>query len=354
MISVDVSGRPAALTRMLGAERAARWSIDRGPYNPLVRLAGSADAPLAAVLTSSRPATATTKIVDLWWADGCRDDAIALVDAVIADAVRDGQAAVKWELPDDAELPDFAAARGFRALRPPYPSAAGTSGVRGGVRWLTAAPPREPGYYGQTTLFTCGAVAGLLAAELLGGEGFSGVDGDRALELAFWRLASNYPSCEPVGLAVALAERLGAEHATIEVTLDAAGPVLVEDFTGFEREFRELLQRDSRRRADALGIPVRPDRVAVAEIVRRVAAGELALLLIDEAPMHAETAPHWILAHAVVDDVVIVQDPWIDSAHGETWVDAHELAVPAAELDRMVAWGDEGYRGVVFLRGAEG
>ena len=136
----------------------------------------------------------------------------------------------------------------------------------------------------------------------------------------------------------------------VEVTLDAATPILLEGFAGFEREFRVELQNDSVRQAADLEIPVRRERVEVAEIATRIAADEVALLLIDQTPMHANNEAHWITAHASDGhSVVLVQDPWIDRPAGETWVDAHDLAIRLGDLDRMCSWEEEDHRGVVFL-----
>lgn len=325
--------------------RIDRWRIPRAGYLPRVLAVRGGDGALAAAaLTSGRPATAATKIVDLWWADEAA--AKSLLDAVVDGARARGDVAVKWEAADAAALPRFATDLGFRPMRRPW-SAAGTEDAHGEVLWLAAATHGEPGYYAQTTLFTCGAVAALMASEGIGAGGFTGGSADRDLELGLWRRASNYPACEPLGLAVAVHDHVARPE--VEVALDLDGPALLEGFTGFDRSFREELQADSLRQAHARGIRVRRDRVAVAEIVRRVGAGERALLLIDEAPMHGEAGPHWILAHAVVGGAVIVEDPWVNVETGETWVDSHELPVSPADLDRLVRWGPDGYRGVIFL-----
>ncbi|GAA1517748.1 hypothetical protein BJ978_001700 [Agromyces terreus] len=339
----------AWLRDFLGAERTAFWQRSRTPYSPTVHVERAADGePLAAVLTTRRPSTAAVKIVELHHTDAAA--ARRAIEHVVADSAERGDAAVKWELRGETAPPALAAELGFAPMRAPHPSADGTVGVRGLVRWHRPVPHDEAPYYGQTTLYTCGAVAGLLAATLAGASGFTGDAGDRDLEFAFWRRASNYPACEPVGLAVAMRETVG-EGRTVEVHLDTDEPVLLEEYTGFEHDFRAELQQESRRRAAALSVPVVTERIAIDEVVRRIAGGESALLLIDEAPMHGETGPHWVLAHAVVpgEAVVLIQDPWITSERGETWVDTHDLPVAASDLDRMIAWGPSATRGVVFV-----
>ncbi|MFF2494314.1 peptidase C39 family protein [Agromyces sp. NPDC058064] len=357
------------LRSALGEARAARWASPRSPYSPRIDLAHRDGRPAAAALTSRRGATAAVKIVDVWWRDETDAAAAAdLVDEILARAEAAGDAAVKWEVPLDQELPGFALERGFVPLAPPHPSAPGTLASRGHVRWLRDVPHDEAPYYAQTTLYTCGAVSGLLAVEATGAVGFGEasdaapvessdgpIDGhptpslaDRDLELAFWRRASNYPAIEPVGLGVVMRETL-PDEVSVEVYLDHDGPVLIEAYAGFERDFRAELQAESLRQAEAAGLPVHRRRISIDEVARRIAGGELALLLVDEAPMHGETGPHWVLAHAAGEGVVVIEDPWISSDEGETWVDSHELPIADADLDRMVAWGEAGYRGVVFV-----
>ncbi|MEJ1156124.1 peptidase C39 family protein [Microbacterium marmarense] len=327
---------------LISGPRADRWRIDRSLYRPELGVVRDGEGvPLAAVLTTARPATAATKIVDLWFVDALAGE--ALLDAVVDTARSRHDVAVKWEVAEGVAVAPFAAA--FTPMREPW-AAVGTENVRGLVLWLHDIPHTEPGYYAQTTLFTCGAVAALIAADAFGRGALSGRAGDREREIEFWRRASNYPSCEPVGLAVALREHLG--DAPVEVALDHDAPVLLEDMSGFDYDFRAELQAESWRQAAALGVPVRRDRVSIDEILHRVETGEFALLLIDEAPMHGETGPHWITAHAAADGVVLLQDPWVTVAAGETWVDTHDMPVRSAELEQLVRWSDENYRGVIF------
>lgn len=337
----------AGLATLLGPELVSRWQLRRDPYRSCVIALSHNDITVAAALVSGRPATAACKIVDLWYGnDGAAG--VPLLEAVVELARTRGAMVVKWEIREGAELPPFAVARGFVPMRPPRPTD-GPESVRGYALWLEPVPHAEARYYAQTTDFTCGAVAALLAAELAGRPGFAGDPTDRRLEIDFWRRASNFPACEPIGLAVALKRHVGAER-VVEVTLNSDKPVLVEDFVGFEREFRLELQSDSMRHAAELKIPFREDRIEVAEIAARIAGGEVALLLITQTPMHGQNEPHWITAHASDGhSVVIVQDPWIDRPAGETWVDSHDLPVGLADLGSMCTWGEDAYRGVVFL-----
>ena len=92
-------------------------------------------------------------------------------------------------------------------------------------------------------------------------------------------------------------------------------------------------------------------RLTPAELGALIERTGPALLLIDEEPMHGETGPHWILAHAVAGQAVVLEDPWINVDTAETWVDTHMMPVSPADLDRLVRWGADGYRGVIFVAG---
>jgi hypothetical protein len=341
------------LTAALGPELAALWRMPSGPQLRTLWVGYSGVDLVAAVLTTSRPATAATKVARTWRAsDMVGSDAVLdrLVDAVIDDARDRGEIAVKWQS-FEGDLPPQH--RGFTAMRAPYQSAAGTEGVRGFVLWLNSVSHAEPPYYAQTSTFTCGAVTALLASEIRGSGGFR-VDGNnRDRELEFWRQASNFPACEPIGLAVALRRSINdaAGTAPVDVFLDTNGPALLETFTeGFDRKFREELQADSLRQALSSDIAVRRDRLSMDELAMRIQAGELALLLINMQLMYGFAVPHWVLAHSVEQGHVMIDDPTISSSWGETWVDAHEIPISLEKLDRMVAWGEDGYRGVVFIR----
>jgi hypothetical protein len=341
------------LAAALGSELAATWRMPSGPQLRTIWVGYSGADLAAAVLTSSRPATAATKIARTWRAtdtDGADAALDNLVDTVINDARDRGDIAVKWQSFDEDLPPQH---RGFIAMRTPYQSAAGTEGVRGYVLWLNPVTHDEPPYYSQTSTFTCGAVAALLASEVRGSRGFS-VDGNnRDRELAFWRQASNFPACEPIGLAVALRGSISdaAGSAPVDVFLDTNGPALLETFPdGFDRKFREELQADSLRQALSSDIAVHRNRLSMDELATRIYAGELALILINTQLMYGFAVPHWVLAHSVEQGLVIIDDPTISHTWGETWVDAHEIPVSLENLDHMVAWGDVDYRGVIFIR----
>lgn len=342
----------AAASPLLAGPLAEAWTRNRHPYRPELLVADD-----GALLVTHRPRTAQRKVAASAWRPGA---GAAVVAALVERMRESGIARLVWEAPGpDAggpahpdDVDEVLEAAGFRRLRAPYASAPGTTGVAGWALELVPLPHDEPPFYAQTTDFTCGAVTGLLVANLLDADaGLTGRDRavDRATELAFWRRATNFPAVDPLGLLVELARELPAE-AALDAWISVDGPTLVEGVEpGFELETKELLQRESAREASELGLPVRREWLSMERLRERVAEGARAIVLVDLVPMHDDPTPHWVLLHAVGDDVVLVQDPWLNAERGETWLDGHDLAIADDDFSAMARWGDPAYRAVVLV-----
>ncbi|MFD8581671.1 peptidase C39 family protein [Streptomyces californicus] len=359
------SAWPEELRRIARPEVLERWgAVDRAPHAPrLVAVPGDGGWAAAALVTA-RPGTAYAKIVD------AVGDVPAAASAVVAYAEEQGLVQVVWE--GWTVSGEDAAAAGFAPLRPPLPGGTDEpAGPRTGyVRWTAGEGVAEPAYYRQSTHFSCGAVTALLAQVRAGVVRPESLD--REAELTLWRDATNFPACEPVGLGVAVRRRWPSS--SVEVFLDTEEPVLLDHLDGDEREWRAVLQRASRTDADRLGVPVHGRRLSLAELREAVAGSGTAeareavagrdaaeareafagpgrcrhvLLLVSLATMQGFDVPHWVLCHGAVPGAVVVEDPWFNTAAGETWVDAHLLPVADGSLDAMSLLGGE-----VRVRGA--
>ncbi|MFI1187194.1 peptidase C39 family protein [Streptomyces californicus] len=358
------SAWPDELRRIARPEVLERWgAVDRAPHAPrLVAVPGDGGWAAAALVTA-RPGTAYAKIVD------AVGDVPAAARAVVAYAEEQGLVQVVWE--GWTVSGEAAAAAGFAPLRPPLPGGTDEpAGPRTGyVRWTAGEGVAEPAYYRQSTHFSCGAVTALLAQVRAGVVGPESLD--REAELTLWRDATNFPACEPVGLGVAVRRRWPSS--SVEVFLDTEEPVLLDHLDGDEREWRAVLQRASRADADRFGVPVHGRRLSLAELreavtgrgtaelraavsgpepVEAVGRCRHVLLLVSLATMQGFDVPHWVLCHGAVPGAVVVEDPWFNTAAGETWVDAHLLPVADASLDAMSLLGDEArVRGAVLIGG---
>ncbi|MFE9457800.1 peptidase C39 family protein [Streptomyces californicus] len=381
---------PEELRRIARPEVLERWgAADRTPHAPRLVAVPGGRGWTAAALVTARPGTAYAKIVD------AVGDVPAAARTVVAYAEEQGLVQVVWE--GWTVSGEDAAAAGFAPLRPPLPGATDEpAGPRAGyVRWTAGEGVAEPAYYRQSTHFSCGAVTALLAQVRAGVVRPESLD--REAELTLWRDATNFPACEPVGLGVAVRRRWPSS--SVEVFLDTEEPVLLDHLDGDEREWRAVLQRASRADADRLGVPVHGRRLSLADLREAVSGSGTAearkadagaelretvsgsgtaelretagarkagtreavpglgrrrhvLLLVSLATMQGFDVPHWVLCHGAVPGAVVVEDPWFNTAAGETWVDAHLLPVADASLDAMSLLGDEvRVRGAVLIDG---
>ncbi|MFD3522215.1 peptidase C39 family protein [Streptomyces sp. NPDC058653] len=332
---------PTPLTRLGHHGVLEHWyTDDRSTHAPhLVAVAGDDGAHwVAAALVTARPHTAYLKIVDVV------GDVPKAVAAVVAHARRRKLAQVKWE--GWTASPEDAATAGFTALRPPLTRPQDTAGpATGYVRWLDDEPPAAPPYYAQTTHFTCGAVTALVAQARAGTLPREALD--RRAELTLWRDATNFPACEPVGLAVAV--RRAWPSTPVTVHLDATGPVMLDHLPENEREWRAHLQHMSRADADRIGVPIDPHPLSAPAIRSALARRDQVLLLLSLAGMQGFDVPHWVLCHGTVPGNVVIEDSWANTATGNTWVDAHLLPVPDPLLDAMSHISADRFRGAVVI-----
>jgi hypothetical protein len=135
----------------------------------------------------------------------------------------------------------------------------------------------------------------------------------------------------------------------VEVYLDADDAVLLEHLTDPDDiAFRTDLQRLAARELAQLGVVRHRARPSMSEIATAVENGAIALLLIDLEPLIDDPTPHWVVASSARGDVLLIDDPWVETSIGESWVTTHELPIAAAELETIVRWGS-GYRGVILL-----
>lgn len=366
MVALDGAHPPAGL----GAERATLWTIERELWAPrTVRLGHGA------ALTAGRPHTAYRKIVDVYASSLA--EFRALVRAAVSDILpnpsgsRPAPIVVKFEEhPNRAPLTEQHHAilleLGFVQSPAPFPSVASTrvdsiEFTRGWSKWFGGAPQRSIAYYGQTTDVTCGPTAALMSLEKSGMNRL-GTDRDenQAIEIAIWRRATNYPACDPVSLALTIAEDVerfgssaqsGHEILPPTVILSAPGLVLIDDEPTNEDEIRlrTALQLDALRRAESSGLPIERRWFTAAEIRDIVAGGASVLLLISLMPLINDPNAHWVLVHDVQGDTLIVSDPWVESGRGESWVDCSEMPIPLAGIDLIAKWGDPVYRAIIVL-----
>ncbi|MEZ0075929.1 peptidase C39 family protein [Planotetraspora sp. GP83] len=338
-------GQVAAGAGELPEDLLRRWRLAGGAQVRTLVTARRDGALAGAAFEVHRPMTAYRKIVDVWAPDEGVGD--ALVAAVEERAFREGAVAVKRWFPERDAAWRRSLDRGYRELPVPAWAAPVTADPRdtgfAHVRWRGHPPARAVPYMRQTTDFTCGPAALQMG---LCGLGLRD-EPDRAEEMRLWREATTVGGCEPLGLALAAAGR----GAVPEVLLSTEEPILLELCrTDEERDLRAFIQSGFRAELAGRGIAVETTAYDLGRLREALDGGAIALVLIEQLGMHAESCPHWITVHGFDGDVFYANDPWTDADLGETYADALDLPLPAATLDRLAWYGSPSYRGMVLLR----
>lgn len=329
------------------------WGAPAGVQDRAVLLAWQGKTLRAAAFTSSRPLTAYLKIGAVW-TDPAVDQTEAhhlrrqLLHAIEKRAWSRDLRVVKVQYRSSDPMAASDREAGYTQWATPRMATALPSTndhvPTGQAKWRITPAPRDVPYVRQTTEFTCGP-----AALSMGLAGHGRIDSpSRQLEIDMWRQATSvggHGGCDPYGLAVA------AYHQQVraDVWLSTDDYILTEDVsTDADRDLKAFVQHELRAAATDAG-QHRTAWFAIDDLQQVVDSGQMAIVLIDEDEMHAESCPHWILVHSYHDGVFIAHDPWTDSHLGESWIDGYNLPIHPQDLDRLAQFGDPPYRSMVVL-----
>jgi len=215
---------------------------------------------------------------------------------------------------------------------------------------LSHAPvsARQVRFYAQTTEFTCGPAAMMMALAAAGRP----VAFDRRTEIDLWRrsttifMATGPGGCEPLGMAVTLA----VEGLAPRVYINQQGPLFLDSLrTPWKREIMELVQGEFRGRAARLGIPVHYYPLPLDSLRDALKRGATAIVLISAYRMYHERTPHWLLAYDCDDHYVYAHDPWVDSDSYDVALSKAAVAIPIEQFERMSVYGKSRLRAAVIV-----
>jgi len=324
---------------------AQRWSRFTSPLEVTVLAARAGSRLTGAAVVVSRHLAASVKVADLWTRPGENAPAVeaALLNAAEELARQKGAIVVKREF--GAPATDNPGSGAYELIPTPAmagPAPSGQSTVPAGrFRWTTADPVAVVPYIRQTTDFTCGPSALLMALSYFGLH----ASPDRPTEIALWREATTVGGCDPYGMAVAAA-RHGLD---VELTVTTSDFFLLEGLAENERELRRFIQGEFRDQAATAGIKVAEQPFDASLIRDIVASGRLAIVLVDELLLHDEACPHWIIVHSLAADLFVMHDPWTEVSAGESWLDAYNMPISGRDLERIAQFGDPSYGAVLAV-----
>ena len=293
-----------------------------------------------------RGATRLARILDI---DGTGSHAAPALAGFVEAAAARGCTAVRAELAIGDPRAAALRATGFRPVDPAVHAAQPARPVRRFEHRPDDSAPRTLPYYAQSTWFTCGAVALMLARRRLD----PAAPVDRRTEIELWRQATTVHAprgpggCDPFGVAC-VGARLGLG---VRVVSSTEGPFFMgRAYEDSQLELMRFVQAGFRAEADERGVAIEIREWTHADLARTVAAGGSAIVLIDQTMFHGEAIPHWVLVHGTDGNAgYVVDDPWVEPDDRETDTDRYDLPVPAEALDRMAWWGAVPVRAAVLL-----
>jgi ribosomal-protein-alanine acetyltransferase len=210
-------------------------------------------------------------------------------------------------------------------------------------------------YYAQTTDFTCGPAALMMAMGAL--EQDSPVVLDRKLELRIWREATTifmmagHGGCGPHGLA------LSAWHRGFGVAVYVSDrrPILLDSVRSPEKkEVMRLVQEDMIEELEARGVPIHHRSLRPDELAELFARGGIPLVLISSYRIYREKFPHWVVVTGFDTRYVYVHDPLVDEAEGESIADCINMPIPRREFEAMSRYGRANQRAAVVIYPRQG
>jgi ribosomal-protein-alanine acetyltransferase len=199
------------------------------------------------------------------------------------------------------------------------------------------APIRVP-YFAQTTEFTCGPAALMMAmAAFNPQQPVSYLE-----ELKLWREATTifmlagHGGCGPHGLALAAWRR--GFHASAFISQE--GPL-----------FRDTVRNEDKKRVLELvhegfihdmadtGIDLHHEPLTLEAMSDALHHGRVPVILISTWQLNRSRVPHWVTVCAIDDQFVYLHDPEVDVEAGEAVADKQYLPIDRRVFDRMSRYG---------------
>ncbi|HBX38782.1 MAG TPA: ribosomal-protein-alanine acetyltransferase [Pseudohongiella sp.] len=213
------------------------------------------------------------------------------------------------------------------------------------------APKRRRGndvpWYQQTTAFTCGPAALMMAMAALDRKRVP----NQATELDIWReattifMTSGHGGCHPLGLALAAAKR-GFEPT---VFINQSGPLFLEGVRDPEKKtIMALVHEQFEQRVAKKAIHVERRDVSQDDIELSIKNGSIVLALISSYRLDRKKAPHWVTITAFDDACFYIHDP-DPSFEEQTGLDCEDLPIARSDFARMSQFGKDRLRAALII-----
>jgi ribosomal protein S18 acetylase RimI-like enzyme len=205
-------------------------------------------------------------------------------------------------------------------------------------------------YYLQTTEFTCGPAALMMAMQALNKD----IKLDRTLELQLWReattiyMTSGHGGCGPLGLALAAWQR----GFKVEIYINTQEPLFIDGVRGEQKKsVLELVHHDFINQIKQTDIAIHYQTITLDKIDSKMKQGGIPLVLISRYPFLRTKAPHWVVVSGSDKTFIYVHDPDDDEETYRAAMDNIYLPIARPTFDKAFRFGRTGLRSCVILYG---
>lgn len=206
---------------------------------------------------------------------------------------------------------------------------------------------REAVWYQQTTEFTCGPAALMMAMSSLDSQ----VRCDQSLELDLWResttifMTSGLGGTHPFGLAAA-AKKRGFEA---EVVVNTVHPLFVDGVRiESKKEIIRMVHQQFLQQCHEDVIDIHYRDVTQAQVEQWLAEGYAVVILISTYRLYGKKAPHWVMVTGIDNNCLYVHDPDVDD--NELPLDCQHVPIARKDFDRMSTFGASRLRCAIAIR----
>ncbi len=203
-------------------------------------------------------------------------------------------------------------------------------------------------FYGQTTDFTCGPAALLMAMTTLDPR----IRPSRRLELRIWResttifMTAGHGGCGPFGLALAA----HARGFGVRIFVSDDQPLFLQSVRSpAKKEVMRLVQEDFRAEVAETDIGVTRRALRPADLDRALAQGGIPLVLVSTYRLYHQKTPHWLVILGADGQFVYAHDPWVSTGDFASRADQANLPLPRADFDRMARYGRQQLQAALIL-----
>ncbi|MEZ5510788.1 MAG: ribosomal protein S18-alanine N-acetyltransferase [Gammaproteobacteria bacterium] len=204
-------------------------------------------------------------------------------------------------------------------------------------------------YYQQSTGFTCGSAALMMAMSALRPEFTS----DQRSEFQIWReattifMTSGHGGCGPHGLAYAATKR----NFQVDVYVNQEGPLFVEGVRDpVKKQVLEQVHEDFVEKLKDARVEVFTEWLTLYQLERALDDKAIPLVLISTYRFDRRKVPHWVVLVDMDEHFVYINDPDVDDEAAQGAVDNYYIPVPRASFDRMFQFGQNRLRCAVIIR----